>query len=315
MPDVSLVIPFLNEEDNLSELIPLLNEYAMTQAFSIEAIFVDDGSTDSSVQILREKVSEKVPIKLVRLSKNFGSHAAIRAGIIQAVGSYTMFFSADLQEPFSMIGEMYAKICEGFDIVSARKAEVQISLLDKLFSNLFTILIRKFAVKDYPIGGANNFLFNKKVKDCLCSNIENNSSIHMQIISMGFRKAVIDVSLNKRYMGVSKWTYAKKMKLFIDSFVAFSYFPIRLISLVGLVLFICGFIYALFIIVSKFTGFIQFDIGFPTLISVLLLGFGLTNLALGIIAEYLWRTLDTARGRPVFIIDTVEILSGGGENG
>jgi len=309
MADVSLVIPFLNEEENLPVLVGQLNEYANSQDFSIEVVFVDDGSTDSSVQMLREVISD-LPLKLVRLSKNFGSHAAIRAGLTQANGSYTMFFSADLQEPISIIGKMYSKACEGYEIVIARKAAVEISTLERLTSSFAISLTRKFAMKDYPKGGANNFLFSKKVRECLCENIENNSSIHMQIINMGFQRTTIDVTLNKRNKGKSKWTFWGKVKLFIDSFVAFSYMPIRAISVIGILLFIAGALYALWIIIAKLTNTIEMDSGFPTLISILLLGFGVTNFALGIIAEYIWRTLDTARGRPVFIIDTVETLSG-----
>jgi len=306
MTDVSLVIPFLNEEENLGELVRQLNEYASSVSFSMEAILVDDGSTDSSVQILRKLDSVKVPLKLVRLSRNFGSHAAIRAGISQAEGNYTMFFSADLQEPFSMIGEMYEKSCEGYEIVIARRAAVQTSFSERIFSSLYTAMIRKFAISDYPKGGANNFLFSKKVREQLCMNVENNSSIHMQIISMGFSKAFIDVSLCERHSGQSKWTFSKKVKLFIDSFVAFSFMPIRAITLLGVLMFAVGFLYALWIIIAQLSGIVDFESGFPTIISVLLLGFGLTNFALGIVAEYIWRTLDAARGRPVFIIDSIE---------
>ena len=312
MTDVSLVIPFLNEEENLPDLVARLNEYAITQPFSIEAVFVDDGSTDSSVRALRE-IESAVPLKLVRLSRNFGSHAALRAGITQAVGRYAMFFSADLQEPFSMIGEMYAKACEGYDIVAARKAETQISSSERFFSSIHTALIRKFALSDYPKGGANNFLFNTKVKKCICENQENNSSIHMQIINMGFRRAIVDVSLTNRQRGKTKWTFSKKFKLLIDSFVAFSYAPIRAISMLGIIVFVVGLAYALWIVITQVTGMFAFDPGFPTLISVLLIGFGLSNFSLGIVAEYIWRTLDAARGRPVFIIDSVEVLSSEGK--
>jgi len=311
MIDVSLVIPFLNEEENLGELMSLLDEYAHTQNFAIEAIFVDDGSTDSSVEILRGLKPSNIQVKLVRLSKNFGSHAAIRAGITQASGEYTMFFSADLQEPFSMIHEMFAKASAGYDVVMARKASVQIPLPERLFSNLYTSLIRKFAIKDYPAGGANNILFSKKVRECVCSNAENNSSIFLQICSLGFKRTSIDVSLNQRHKGQSKWTFSGRVKLFIDSFVAFSYTPIRVISLMGILLFLTGAIYALWIVIAQLTGAVDFDAGFPTLVSVLLVGFGLTNFSLSVVAEYIWRTLDASRNRPVFIIDTVEELPKG----
>ena len=312
MIDVSLVIPFLNEEENLKELVVQLNEYAKSQRFSIEAVFVDDGSKDNSVTVLR-MVESEVPLRLVRLSKNYGSHAAIRAGITKTIGRYAMFFSADLQEPFSMIGEMYAKVCEGYDVVVARKAEVQVSSSEKRFSNIYTSLVRTFAIKDYPKGGANNFMFSSKVKEELCKNIEANSSIHMQIIDMGFHRTTIDVSLNERNHGKSKWTLSRKIKLFIDSFLAFSYAPIRGISIIGIVLLVLGVLYALFIFITSITGIIWFNPGFPTIISVLLLGFGITNFSIAVVAEYLWRTLDAARGRPVFIIDDVEELGRGEE--
>jgi dolichol-phosphate mannosyltransferase len=309
MPDISLIIPFLNEAENLPDLVHQLNDYAVSCDFSIEAVLVDDGSTDESIKVLRNIVSS-VPIKLVCLSKNFGSHAAVRAGITQTTGSYTMFFSADLQEPFSMIGEMYERAREGYDVVIARKSTVQISWMERVFSSLSTSLFRKFAMPDFPKGGANNFLFSTKVRERILENVENNSSIHMQLISMGYRRSSIDVVLNKRYKGKSKWTFSKRVKLFIDSFVAFSYMPIRMISILGIVMFLAGVIYAVWIVIASLTGLVEFDAGFPTLISVLLLGFGMTNFALGIVAEYIWRTLDAARNRPVFIIDTIEILSG-----
>ena len=306
MIDVSVIIPFLNENENLADVILGLNEYADSQSFSIEAIFVDDGSTDSSVETIRKTPSNIVPVKLIRLSKNFGSHAAIRAGLTEATGKYAMFFMADLQEPFSMIGDLHTKALEGYDIVAARKASEKRPLSEKIFSGIYTCMIRKFAVPEYPKGGVNIFLFSKKVKDYLCQNIETNSSIHMQILNMGFRRAILDFSFSERKRGKSKWTFSKKVKLFIDSFLAFSYIPIRLITILGLLFFICGTLYALFVIIVSLTEIMDIDPGFPTFISVTMIGFGLTNLALGIIAEYLWRTLDAARGRPVFIIDTIE---------
>ena len=314
MADVSLVIPFLNEKENLEDLLVQLNEYAGKQSFSIEAILVDDGSTDESVQIIKSIITDSISSKLICLSKNYGSHAALRAGISQSDSDYTMFFSADLQEPFTIIGDMYEKAREGYDIVAARKAEVHVSFFEMLFSNIYTTLIRRFAVRDYPRGGANNFLFNEKVKNLLNKNIESNSSIHMQLIDMGFRRAIIDVSMNQRNKGKTKWTLSKKIKLFIDSFLAFSYAPIRAISLLGITFFMAGFIYALWIILAKLSNSVTFDAGFPTIICVLLLGFGSSNYALCIVAEYLWRTLDAARARPVFIIDTIETLSTKNEN-
>jgi dolichol-phosphate mannosyltransferase len=205
---------------------------------------------------------------------------------------------------------MYSKACEGYDVVLARKSKVDAPLLVRLFSGISNSLFRKFAVRDYPKGGANNFLINNRVKECICTNVESNSPVHMQIVNLGFKRAIVDVTLSKRHKGKTKWTYSKKIKHFIDIFIAFSYMPIRMISLLGIIMFIAGTLYAIWIIITSLTGLIEFNAGFPTLICVLLLGFGLTNFSMGIVAEYIWRTLDASRKRPVFVIDTVELISG-----
>lgn len=310
MVDVSIVIPFLNEEENLPDLVAKLNEYAKTQSFSMEAVLVDDGSTDSSVDVLKSLVSETVPLKLVCLSKNFGSHAALRAGISEATGKYTMFFPADLQDPFSMINEMYDKASEGFDIVIACTMKSKVSLYERKTSSFYSFLMRKFVSRDYPRHSVRNLLFNEKVKKVVTCNVESSSSLHMQIINMGFRQAIVGVSVEKRNKGKSKWTFSKKFKIFLDSFLGFSYLPIRFITVFGILAACFGVLFAIWVFIAKVTGFHDYESGFPTIFSVLLIGFGMTNFAIGISAEYIWRTLEVARNRPVFIIDSVETLSG-----
>lgn len=308
MPDVSLVIPFLNEEDNLNDLIEQLNEYAKEQSFSIEVVFVDDGSTDSSVQIIRDMNIKHFSAKLIRLSRNFGSFAAMRAGVTSATGQYTMFFGADLQEPFSLVDTAYRTAHEGdFDIVVMRKERAAVSHVERMFSVLYSYLVKKFAIKDYPIGNISNLLFSAKVRKSLCDNVESNSSLYMQLMDMGYKRTIIDTQILAREKGKSKWTTGKRINLFLDSFVSFSVSPIRFISLTGIIMFFVGFVYFVWIVIATLTG-VTLPEGYPTIISVLLLGFGLTNLSLGIIAEYIWRTLVAARNRPVFIIDSVEEL-------
>lgn len=146
--------------------------------------------------------------------------------------------------------------------------------------------------------------FNEKVKQELNQNIEANSSVFLQILTLGFKCASILYDKQARKIGKSKWTVAKKVKLFIDSFVAFSYTPIRLVSLTGIILAGVGFLWALYV-VGRTVFFKDLNPGWPTLIAVLMIGFGLTNISLGIIAEYLWRTLDASRKRKVFIIDEI----------
>ena len=301
--NISVIIPFLNEEENIPELCMSLDKYAAGKPFSIEVVFVDDGSTDSSVELLTKYPFKTVSAKLIKLSKNYGSHAAIRAGVEKASGEYCMFFSADLQEPVELIGTLYEKINENFDAVMVQKGQVKVSISEKLFSKTYAKLMRKFAVPQFPDGGVNNIMFNQKIRQELNKNKEQNSSIFLQILSMGFKTTIITCNYKERKKGKSKWTLSAKIKLFIDSFVSFSFFPIRLISALGCAMAFFGFIFALIVVIIRIFGIYQLSMGWPTLISILSIGFGITNISLGIIAEYLWRTLDASRNRPLYIID------------
>ncbi len=308
-PEISVVIPFLNEEENLPELAAALESYAQILSVPIEVIFVDDGSTDGSVAWLRAAHFSHFTAKIVKLSKNFGSHPAVRAGFLYASAPNCVWLGADLQEPLEIIGSGYAKLQEGYDLVSIQKNQVKVAKSEELFSRFYSSLIRRYAVPGYPPKGVNTIFFNQKVKDELNRNIELNSSVVLQVLNQGFRQAIINVDYAERKHGKSKWSLTKKVKLLIDSFVAFSFFPIRLVSTIGILFALIGCLSALYLVIIKVFNIREVTLGWPTLISVLMMGFGITNISLGMIAEYLWRTLDAARGRPAFIIDSVENIS------
>lgn len=147
-------------------------------------------------------------------------------------------------------------------------------------------------------------MFSQKVKECLDNNLENNSSIFIQILSLGFKQTNVSYNKRDRVRGTSKWTVSKKIKLLIDSFVAFSFAPIRFVSFIGVLFFLLGIFWTGYIILRTIL-FDDLSSGWPALVSILMVGFGITNISLGIIAEYLWRTLDASRRRPVFIIDEI----------
>jgi dolichol-phosphate mannosyltransferase len=147
-------------------------------------------------------------------------------------------------------------------------------------------------------------MFNEKVKHVFNKSVESNSNYILQLLSLGFIYTFIDYEKKNRKKGKSKWKLANKLKLIVDSFISFSYLPIRFVSVIGVLFFLSGIMWTSYIILRKF---IVGDLasGWPTLISILLLGFGITNISLGIVAEYLWRTLDVSRNRPIFIIDEI----------
>ncbi|MHC1772139.1 MAG: glycosyltransferase [Flexilinea sp.] len=308
-PEISVVIPFLNEEENLPDLTAALEAYTQTLPVPVEVIFVDDGSTDGSVTWLKQAHFSNFTAKIVKLSKNFGSHPAVRAGFLNASAPNCVWLGADLQEPLEIIGKAYAKMQEGYDLICIQKNAVKVAKSEELFSRTYSSLIRKYAIPGYPLRGVNTIFFNEKVKNELNRNIELNSSVVLQVLNQGFKQAILNIDYAERKHGKSKWSFGKKMKLMIDSFVSFSFFPIRLVSVMGILFSITGFLIALYLIILRVFNIKEVTLGWPSLISLLMLGFGITNISLGVIAEYLWRTLDASRGRPAFIIDSVEKIS------
>lgn len=306
--DVSIIIPFLNERENLPVLCINLDNYLQINKFSCEVIFVDDGSTDDSLEIIKDYNAVNFSIKIIKLSKNFGSHAALRAGILNATGHYITFYYTDMQDPIDIIEKLYIECSKGNEIVWAERAEVDNPFFVTVFSSVYAKLMKKYVSPHYPLKGFDILMFSEKVQKVINQNIESNSSVFLQILTSGFKQDKIQYVKSKRKFGKSKWTLAKKIKLFIDSFVAFSYMPIRLVSIMGILFFIFGMIWTLYV-VGRTLIYHDLNQGWPALISVLLVGFGVTNIALGIIAEYLWRTFDAARKRPVFIIDEIINIS------
>lgn len=302
---VSVIIPFLNESAGIPMLVEQLNEYSLTLSlFDLEVVFVNDGSLDDSAGLLLSASHQNYRAKLISLSKNFGSHAALRAGILHASGDYITFMYADLQDPLALIGQLFTKSSEGNDIIWAVRKRTENSFLERLFSKFYATLMQKFAIASYPVQGFDIVMFSKKIQKVLNTSIESNSSIFLQILSLGYKQVSIEYGKRARKHGKSKWTINKKIKLLIDSFVSFSFAPIRLVSIVGLIIFLIGIVWSVYIIARKLI-LNDLESGWPTIISILLIGFGITNMSLGIIAEYLWRTLDASRKRPVFIIDEI----------
>lgn len=303
--EVSVIIPLFNEQENVDNLVQRLNQYFKEMRFSTEIIFINDGSSDETLVKLKEAPHQYYSCKIVSFSRNFGSHAALRAGVLQAKGDYICFQYADLQDPLSLINQMYeAIVFQQVEICWAFRNSTTSGKAEKIFSSAYAVLMRKYAIPNFPKKGFDVVMFSQKIKKCLDNNLENNSSVFIQILNLGFKQTNISYDKRERVLGQSKWTVPKKIKLLIDSFVAFSFAPIRLVSLTGVIFFLLGLLWTVYIILRTFL-FDDLSSGWPALVSILMLGFGITNISLGIIAEYLWRTLDASRGRPVFLIDEI----------
>jgi dolichol-phosphate mannosyltransferase len=241
---------------------------------------------------------------VINLAKNSGAHAALRAGILNAKGEYICFNYADLQDPLELILRMKEGMDNGHDIVWAYRENAKMSFFAKAFSRMYAKLMKRYVFSNFPEKGFDILMFNRKVAQEVNRNIEPNSSVFLQIMGMGFRQMSFSYQKRERTIGKSKWTFSKKVKLFIDSFVAFSYAPIRFVTIIGISMFIMGVLLAGYLVIRKVL-YQDLIVGWTATACILLGGFGITNISLGIIAEYLWRTLDASRKRPVFIIDEI----------
>ena len=302
MSKLSIVIPVYFNEMNLNDLYNDLYEKVLSKLDAYELVFVDDGSQDASIDIIKDLESKDPNIKSLKLSRNFGSHAAILAGLNICTGDCAVMKTADLQEPSTMILDMYAKWQAGNNVVLAIRADREESFLQKFFSNLYYRIIRRYVLKNMPLGGFDCFLIDRKVIEVLRLMDEKNTSLMGQILWAGFKTDSILYTRLRREKGKSRWTLQKKIKLVIDSILSFTYLPVRVMTVIGLIFFLGSVIWAAFIIYQRIFGGIALE-GWTTLMAFNLFASGLNLLTLGILGEYLWRNFDATRTRPTYIIE------------
>lgn len=310
MKKISIVVPVYYNQDNLLPLYADLKEKVFDKLkentnTEYELIMVDDGSKDNSYKVMQDLAKIDSNIKIIHLSRNYGEHAAILAGLSQCTGDCAVRKAADLQEPSEMILDMMKKYDEGYKVVLATRADREEPIMQKAFSNLYAFLMRKLALHNMPKGGFDSFLIDRQVIDFLVKMQESNTSLMSQILWAGFETATVPYVRKKREIGKSRWTLSKKIKLVYDSLISFSYFPIKMITNVGFLSFFVSVILLIAILYRKFVGKIDVE-GYTSLIMVMLMAFGIIMLSIGIIGEYLWRTYDAARSRPPYIIEKVE---------
>lgn len=306
--DCSIVIPVYCNELNVWPTFNKIYEVVIKQnsGMKFEVIFVDDGSYDNSMDKLLEiKGAYGEYTKIVKLSRNFGQVNALYAGYTSAKGRCVVNISADLQDPPELINEMLRyHFEEKYPIVVCTRSEREESYFRRKTSSFFYKAMRKLSFSNMPAGGFDYLLVGNRVKKLLLDNMEANAFWQGQILWTGYKIKFIPYKRMARELGESKWTFSKKMKYLIDGVLGYSFFPIRIMSILGLIISLIGFIYALVIVIAKFTGNVPFQGWAPLMVIVLFLS-GFQMLMLGIIGEYLWRTLDEVRRRQLYVIEEV----------
>lgn len=302
VPTLTLVIPVLNEEENLPVLVKRLQDIAgeLSQE-NLEFLFIDDGSTDNSFGILKALSERDSRIKALRLSRNFGSHHACLAGLQYAQGERMIIMAADLQDPPELIPDLLRAQTSKVEVVWGIRKQREESLRVLLFANLYHQMMKSLVSRDWPGEGADVVLITRKVRNMLLNWPEKNTSLFAQIFWLGLPQCPIFYIKGKRHAGQSKWNFSKRLKLGLDSVISFSFLPIRLISYAGILISVTGFLYALLIIILRIFQITQVP-GWSSLMIVFLLTSGFQLMMLGVIGEYLWRSADQGKGRPFYVI-------------
>lgn len=306
----SIIIPVYSNESTLNELFYIIKEkvISVNSDLRFEIIFIDDGSGDNSFQeIVKIKRDNPELVKIIKFTRNFGQVSALFAGYQKAKGDCVINISADLQDPPELMNEMLSEYYDqnqNYKIVICSRAGRDESIYRTKTSHFFYKIIRTLTFRNMPEGGFDYVLLSKEVINYGLIHSESNPFWQGQILWTGFSTKIIEYRRRKRKNGKSGWSFAKKIKYLIDGILSYSYFPIRLMSILGIIIALFGFIYAIIIVIERFLGNVPFKGWAPIMVLVLILS-GIQMLMLGIIGEYLWRTLEQVRKRPSFIIERI----------
>jgi len=303
----SLVIPVYRNEANLDRLLAELVKLNGILAGDFEVVFVVDGSPDRCLPLLREKLPG-LPLRtrLLSLSRNFGSFAAIAAGLESARGRNLAVMAADLQEPPELVLKFFEVLNTGrADIVFGVRGGRSDPWLSEIASNLFWFLYRKLVIKDMPRGGVDVFACTRDVRDRLLQLQGVDSNLVALLFWLGYRREYIVYERRRRLEGKSAWTLRKKLRYCLNSIFNFTDLPIQLLLWAGALALLLAVSASILVIVAKLRGDIQVPGYTPIVLATLFFG-ALTSLGFGIVGQYLWLGLQVGRRRPNYIVSSVE---------
>lgn len=269
---------------------------------SFELIIVDDGSADNSFNIALQLEEKNENVRAYQLSKNFTSHYSIFAGLSQVNGDCAIPIPDDFQIPIKSITEMYRLWEDGEKIIIPCREKRDDPLSTRVFSNLYYKFMNNFSEITFPKGGADIFLIDREIINIINNHIspKNTSSI-VEVLRLGFNPAYVFFTRPSGINKKSRWSFRKKNRLALDTFISSSSFPIKMITSIGIISFMMSVILIIFYTYSKLTGIITVP-GWTLLVIFISLFNGIVLLSIGIMSEYIWRIYDEVKNRPSYII-------------
>lgn len=304
---VSIIIPAYNEEEVIVDMINVVTDALKDIKEDIEIVCVNDGSTDKTLEILREMALKDVRILVIDLSRNFGHQIAVTAGIDFCKGDCAIIIDADLQDPPSLIPEMIEKWKENYHVVYAkRKKRKGESWLKLWTARMFYRVLKKITKFEIPVDTGDFRLIDRIVIDALKNMPERFRYIRGMVAWAGFNQIGVEYERQERYAGESKYPFKKSLALAVDGIIGFSFFPLRIATWFGFIISGFAFLYGLYVIYQGlFTN--KTVAGWPSMMVIILFLGGIILVILGIIGEYLGRTNIEVKNRPsYFIKETIQ---------
>jgi dolichol-phosphate mannosyltransferase len=304
--DYSIIIPVYFNEGCLEKTMQSVKKEVIDNnpELTCEVIFIDDGSRDRSfdeLMLIRREHPELV--RVIKLTRNFGQASALLAGFNHARGKCVVAMSADGQDPPELINDMLnAYFKEGYEIAVCTRKGRDESFYRVITSRFFYYLIKKLTFPEMPLGGFDFILLGERAQEYFLRNMDVHPFVQGQILWMGFKTKFVSYHRRQRTAGKSQWTFAKKLTYLIDGVLAYSFVPLRFSSFAGIILAFAGFLYASIIFFERLLFGHPVEGWAPLMIVILVIG-GFQLLMMGVVGEYIWRTLAQTRNRDMYIID------------
>ena len=299
---LSVIVPMYYEEEVAYEFYNRLKNVVQKIDFNYEIIFINDGSKDNTLMILKSISNEDSNVRIIDFSRNFGHQVAVTAGILNCEGDLAVVIDADLQDPPELIVDMIEKWEKGFDVVYAkrktRKGESKFKLVTAKY---FYKILSNLADIEIPRDTGDFRLIDKKVIESFKKMPEKNRFIRGMISWVGFKQTFVEYNRDERFAGETKYPLKKMIKFATDGIISFSSKPLKVMSSLGILTLAVSFLILLYSIVSKLYG--KTSSGWTSIMCVLVFFSGVQLVSLGIIGEYIARIYDESKDRPLYLIN------------
>ncbi|MCM1291608.1 MAG: glycosyltransferase family 2 protein [Prevotella sp.] len=306
MKTVTLLIPCYNEEEALPHFYKKIQEVVkeLSNSYRFEFLFINDGSSDKTLDILRKYAAHDNRVRCIDMSRNYGKEIGMLAGFDHASGDCVITIDADLQEPPELISEMLSEWENGASDVYGRRRHRSQSIAKKASSRFYHKLLSNVSDVELSDDAGDFRLLDRKCVNALKSMRESQRYTKGMYDWIGFRKTPVDYDISPRIAGSTKWTLPKLIHLAADGIMSHSVMPLRLASFAGMIISICAFIYLAYVVIKSICWGDRVA-GYPSLMAVILFLGGFILLALGIIGEYLGRIFLETKHRPVYFVNEV----------